>query len=191
MASQGAHPMDMLQWWADNADMKEIPVKYEGTGKWKPDDLYNTISNWDVHCTYANGLTLRFMDSHTSIEEEIHEGVFGGMGTLLVGTDGWVNVSRGGWKCSSEELSRKAKDPGETKLKVSRNQVRNFVDGVLARETPVDDLHSAVRSDIVCHLSDIAIRTGKTVEWDPKQERIEDEECRKLMYRELRKPWTL
>jgi hypothetical protein len=131
------------------------------------------------------------MDSHTSVKEDIHDGLFGGMGTLLVGTDGWVNVSRSGWKCSSEELRLKAKAPGEKRLKVSRNHIRNFVDGMLARETPVGDLHSAVRSDIVCHLSDIAIRTGKTVAWDPKKERIEDEGCRKLMHRELRKPWTL
>jgi len=191
IAGWGAHPMDMLQWWADNAGMAEIPVKYEGTGKWKPEDLYNTLTNWDVACTYANGLNLRFMDDATANAKKPHPAVEGGHGTLFVGTEGWVRVSRGGWKTSSEELRRKAKDPGKKRLKVSRDQIENFVDGVLSRETPVDDLHSAVRSDIACHLSDIAIRTGKAVEWDPARERIVDEERRKLMFRELRKPWTL
>jgi hypothetical protein len=171
--------------------MAEVPVKYEGTGKWKPRDLYNTLANWDVHCTYANGLALRFMDSRTAARTKPHPGFHQGHGTLFVGTEGWVTVGRWGWKTSSEALRQKARDPGKKRLKVSRDQIQNFVDGVLSRETPVDDLHSAVRSDIACHLSDIAIRTGKAVRWDPEHERIEDEAARKLMYRELRKPWTL
>jgi predicted dehydrogenase len=191
IAGWGAHPMDMLQWWADNAGMEEIPVKYEGVGKWKPEDLYNTVTNWDVHCTYANGLTLRCMDDQAAAKEKPHPGVYGGHGTLFVGTDGWVNVSRGGWKTSSEELRLKAKDPGDKKLKVSRDQIQNFVDCMISREEPVDHLHSAVRSDVATHLAEIAIRTGKVVEWDPKRESIKDKETRKLMTREMRKPWKL
>jgi hypothetical protein len=192
MAGWGAHPMDMLQWWADNAGMKEIPVKYKGTGTLPTTGLFNTLTNWDVSCTYANGLKMRFMDSTTARKVKPHPGVAGGHGTLFEGTDGWVMVKRGGWKVSSPELRSKAKTPGDKLLKVSHDQIRNFVDCVISREQPVDDLHSAIRSDIACHLSDISIRTGREITWDPENNTIKnDEQAVKMMTRPLRDPWSL
>ena len=192
MAGWGAHPMDMLQWWADNADMKTIPVYYEAKGTIPTQGLFNNITHWDAICTYGSGLKLRFMDKVTAERIKPHEGVFGKHGTLFVGTKGWVNVSRFGWKASSLELLRRGKDPGSKRLIVSRDQIENFVDCVISRETPVDNLHSAVRSDIICHLADIAIRRKKPITWNTKKETIVgDAEAEKMMFRELRKPWTL
>ena len=177
---------------AAKAGMKGIPVKYEGTGTIPAEGLFNTITHWDVNCTYANGLRMRLMDNVTANRQKPHPGVEGSHGTLFVGSDGWVRVSREGWKTSSEELRRKAKDPGENRLKVSRDQIQNFVDCVLFRETPVDDLHSAVRSDAATHPAEISVRTGRPITRDPKRERIKgDKEAAKLMKREMRKPWTL
>jgi len=192
MAGWGAHPMDMLQWWADNAYMKTIPVKYEAKGALPTEGLFNVITHWDAICTYENGLRLRFMDQATANKLKPHPGVFGGHGTLFVGTKGWVNVSRGDWKGSSEEIRRRAKDPGDKRLVVSQDQIQNFVDCCISSETPVDDLHSAVRSDIICHLTDIACRTKRPITWDNRKETIVgDDEAIKMMSRDLRKPWTL
>jgi predicted dehydrogenase len=190
IAGWGAHPMDMLQWWADNAGMKEIPVKYEGTGKWKANDLYNGTTHWDVNCLYANGISLRFMDGQTSSNVKPHPGVTGEHGTLFVGEKGWVRVKRGGLAASSEELRRKARDPGSKKLKVSRDQIQNFVDCVISRETPVDDLHSAVRSDVATHLANIALRTGEKIGWDPQKETvIGSHNALAMMHRPMRDSW--
>ena len=192
IAGWGAHPMDMLQWYLDNAGMLEIPVKYEGKGMIPTQGLFNTVTHWDVDCTYASGLKMRFMDGQTANEKKPHPGVSGGHGTLFVGTDGWVVVSRGGWKTSSEALRKKAKDTGPKKLKVSRDQIQNYVDCILSREEPVDNLHSAVRSDVATHLSEISVRTKRAITWDPKTEKIVgDTDAAKLASRELRKPWTL
>ena len=46
---------------------------------------------------------------------------------------------------------------------------RNFLDCVLARRTPVSDIDSAVQSDFMSHLGDIAVRAGRTIRWDPKE----------------------
>ena len=192
MAGWGAHTMDMLQWWADNAGMKEIPVTYEATGTLPTQGLFNVITHWDATCTYKNGLKMRFMDKRTANKVKPHPGVFGGHGTLFVGTKGWVNVNRGGWKVSSEEIRKQAKNPGDNRLVVSRDQIQNFVDCCISRKTPVDDLHSAVRSDIICHLTDIACRLKKPITWDLQKETIFDNpEAVKMMSRDLRKPWTL
>ncbi len=192
IAGWGAHPMDMLQWWADNAGMKEIPVTYKGTGTIPTKGLFNTVTRWDVDTTYANGITMRFMDAQTALEKKPHEGIVFGHGTLFVGTEGWVVVSRGGWKTSSEALRKKARNPGGKKLKISADQIRNFVDCILSREEPVDNLHSAVRSDVATHLAEISIRTKRSITWDPQKETIVgDDEAVKLMRREMRSPWTL
>ena len=72
------------------------------------------------------------------------------------------------------------------------DQVQNFVDCVISRKQPVDNLHSAVRSDIICHLSEICIREGRPITWDPKKETIvDDPEAAKRMHRPMRAPWTL
>jgi len=121
-----------------------------------------------------------------------HPGIEGGHGTLFVGSKGWVRVARGGWKVSDPELYKKGKDPGEKRLEVSRGQIENFVDCVISRKTPVDDLHSAVRSDIACHLADIAIRTARPITWDAEKEVIVgDPDAARMVSRPLRAPWTL
>ncbi len=192
LAGWGAHPMDMLQWWADHAGRAEIPIHYEGTGTIPTTGLFNTVTHWDVRARYADGLVLRFMDNETAARLRPHPGVEGGHGTLFVGTEGWVRVSREGWKTSPEDLIYKGKDPGARRLEVSRDQIDNFVDCVLARRTPVDDLHSAVRSDTACHLAEIAVRTGRPIRWDPERETIVgDAEAARMMKRAMREPWGI
>ena len=172
MAGWGAHPMDMMQWWADNAGFKTIPSRFEGTGTLPTKGLYNTITHWDATCTFDKGPTIHFMDNTTAHKKKPHPGIVKGHGTLFVGTNGWVRTSREGWSTSTVELRRKAKDPGAKRLPISKDQIQNFVDCVISREQPVDDLHSAVRSDIACHLTDICIREGRPITWDPTKETI-------------------
>jgi len=191
IAGWGAHPADMLQWWADNSGMENtIPTYYEGSGEIGIGGLFNTLTNWNVTCTYDNGLKMRFMDDQTAARLNPHPGVEPVHGTLFVGTKGWVKVNRGGWKVSDEKLYRLGKNPGSKRLEVSKNQRHNFIDSVISRKQPVDNLHSAVRSDIICHLSDICIREGQPITWDVKKETIVgNPEAAKRMYRPLRKPW--
>jgi len=192
IAGWGAHPVDMLQWWADNAGINTIPERYEGYGEIGLGGLFNTITNWDVNCTYKNGLKMRFMDDQIANSIKPHAGVDGSHGTLFVGTKGWVKVKRAGWKVSDEKLYRIGKNPGEKRLEISTNQFHNFVDCVKSGKQPIDDLHSAIRSDIICHLSDICIREGRPITWDTENEKIVgDYEAAKRMYRSMREPWRI
>lgn len=192
MAGWGAHPVDMMQWWADNAELEEMPELYEGYGEIALGGLFDTLTQWDVTCTYKNGLKMRFMDNATANQLKPHEGIENSHGTLFVGSKGWVKVIRDGWKVSDEKLYRIAKNPGEKRLKVSKNQREDFVDCVITREEPVDHLHSAVRSDIICHLSDICIREGRPIRWDNERDTIvDDPEAAKRVHVPMRKPYTL
>jgi len=192
VAGWGAHPADMLQWWLDNAGVPNMPVSCEAKGVIPTEGLFNTLTNWDAHFAYPDGLKMRFMDDITANKEKPHPGVTGGHGTLFVGSEGWVQVNRGGWAFSNDAIRQKAKDPGAKRLPVSKDQIQNFVDCVLSREQPVDNLHSAVRSDILCHLIDISARTGKKLEWDNKKETIiGNKQAEKMMHRDIRSPWKI
>jgi len=192
IAGWGAHPMDMLQWWADHAGRTEVPIRYQGSGTIPTEGLFNTVTHWDVTATYRDGLQLRFMDNETAARLHPHPGIEGAHGTLFVGDEGWVRVSRDSWKTDPESLLYKGKEPGERRLRVSRDQIDDFIESVLAGRTPIDDLHSAVRSDLICHLSEIAVRSGRGIQWDPSSETIVgDAEAARLLSRSAREPWSL
>ena len=60
------------------------------------------------------------------------------------------------------------------------------------RKTPVSNIDSAVQSDFISHLCDIAIRCGRKIRWDPKTETIiGDEAAARMARRAMRAPWTL
>lgn len=106
IAGWGAHPVDQLQWWADQVDLG-IPVKYKGTGTIPTEGLFDTVTHWDVECTYANGLKMRFLDNDTarSVGDIPHiEEIKFSHCALFIGTKGWVAVSRGAWQVFPNSL---------------------------------------------------------------------------------------
>jgi hypothetical protein len=177
-----------------------IPIEYKTEGSFPTHGMFNTLLNWRMEATYANGLKLQFQDtiwaadaSKSVIPSEMRfVAEKNPNGTLFVGSKGWVCVSRGVITASSEELRRKAKNPGPIRLPVSRNHFGNFADCVLNREQPIANLDSAIRSDIISHMGDIGVRTGETLGWDPiKETIIGSPDAVKMMHRPMRAPWTI
>ncbi len=61
-----------------------------------------------------------------------------------------------------------------------------------SRRPTVNPLESAIRSDTISHLSDLCIRLGRPLQWDPQKEQIlNDAEAARLLNRPLREPWKL
>ncbi|MDF7824322.1 Gfo/Idh/MocA family oxidoreductase [Pontiellaceae bacterium B12227] len=195
IAGWGAHPVDQLQWWADELNLG-IPVDYKTTGKIPtPDGLFNAATHWDMEAVYANGIKLWFTDTHTAMAKkqapDIEKiGKFGNC-TQFVGDKGWIAVSRSGLACSSEDIRRKAKDPGPRRLAPSTGgHGTDFINSVLSRKQPVANLESAIKSDTICHLGDIGIRTGEALKWDAKKETVVGSEAAvKMMHRDMRAPF--
>ena len=71
--------------------------------------------------------------------------------------------------------------------------VRDFLDCVKSRIETICPIDESVRTDTLCHLSELAIRLNRKVVWDPKRERfINDEEANlRLKARKMRSPWQL
>jgi predicted dehydrogenase len=70
--------------------------------------------------------------------------------------------------------------------------VRNFLDCVRSRQDPAEHLDIGHLVSTVAHLGNIALRTGRTIQWDAGTERvIGDREANRLITPRYRKPWSL
>jgi len=69
--------------------------------------------------------------------------------------------------------------------------VRNFLDCIKSRATPLCTLEDGHRSTSFAHLANIALATKERLQWDAQNERfINSEAANKLLHYEYRKPWT-
>ena len=58
--------------------------------------------------------------------------------------------------------------------------------------TYAKDVAIGHRTATVCHLGNIAVRTGRTIRWDPQSEQIVgDADAAAQLTRAYRKPWEL
>jgi hypothetical protein len=199
IAGWAAHPLDQVQWWADNAGLT-TPVTYEGTGKLPEGGLFNCVYQWDVRCTYANGLVLHMVDNETyrKYTDAPHPDLsrpgvhFVHNAAIFIGTEGWVAIAYEKVATQPASLVTSEIGPNEKHLVASDSHQLSWARCVKSRVDPVGLVESAVRSDIISHLCDITVRTGRTIHWDPVKETITgDEQARKMMSRPMRKPWSL
>ena len=173
IAGWGAHPLDIAHW-----GYPHIPIEYSGTGVIPTTGLFNTVVNWDVKGKYESGATFTLKA--------------GGDKTTFTGTKGVIWASRGRAGSSIPEILKTKVKPNEVQLLQDTNHYRNFLTACKSRKTPAADIDSAVQSDFMSHLGDIAIRTKRTIKWDPKTETIiGDEAASRMLSRAMRPPWKL
>ena len=68
----------------------------------------------------------------------------------------------------------------------------SFEEAVKTRKKPGGHAEAAHRTMTVVHLANIAIRTGRKIQWDPaKEEIIGDPGASALLGRSYREPWQL
>jgi hypothetical protein len=219
IANWAAHPLDQMQRWADAVGRKDPPVTYEGSGQFPTEGLYDCAVQWNVRCTWADGLELHFMDSDTykKIADAPHPDYAWGRGenakvmpngAVFVGSEGWVIVNYGKVLTHPESLLTSTIGPNEKHIidsvlaKVPETLPKGFQQGLTAAHHQywirairsgahsVDDIESAFRSDMISQLADLCIRTGQPVRWDPVKETIVgNETARAMMRKPMRSPW--
>ena len=169
IAGCGIHELGLAQW--ANTKDDTSPIKYEGTGVVPAEGIFRTLAQWDVMCEYANGVKMRLMDHRTA------RGVAGkylpnwhdGDGIVFHGSEGWISDAEG-FCASNQKIWRTEFKPSDEQLMVSPEHNRNFIDCVKSRGQTICPVEMGIRCDVICHLADIAVRTGRVVRWDPVHE---------------------
>ncbi len=71
-----------------------------------------------------------------------------------------------------------------------RRHVRDFLDCVKSRRQPVSDLDSGQRVAALCHLANLSLQLGRSLQWDAQAETVRgDADAATLLARPYRPPW--
>jgi predicted dehydrogenase len=177
MTNWGAHHLDIAQWGLGMDDSG--PVKIEGKARYDAEKQFEVPEWCDVHYEYANGVKL--------ICGQGEKG-----GTTFEGENGKLYVSRDKLEATPAALLETPIAEADVHLYESSDHHGNWLDCIHSRKLPICDVEIGHRSATVCHLGNIAIRSQKTVHWDPVKEKIiGDDEVAKMTSRPYRAPWSL
>jgi predicted dehydrogenase len=190
IAGWGVHPLDIALW--GGGEKVACPVEIEGKGVWPTEGVADTAMNWKVVCKYDSGVTMNFTGDPYPEEWKKRYGRTTSHGTAFEGSDGWVHVDRSGINAHPKELLETEFGPNDIHLYKSDNHVRNLLDCVKSRAETICNIDVAVQADIICQISDIAIRLEQKLKWNPKTELFTNNNpANRRLSRPMRTPWTL
>jgi predicted dehydrogenase len=173
----GAHHLDIAQW-ALGMD-ESGPITIEGTATYNKDNWYETPDKCAIHYTYANGVKV--------ICSMTERG-----GCTFIGEKGSIFVDRGKITSTPEDILKEALKDTDVRLYASKNHHANWLDCIKSRKLPICDAEIGHRSATVCHLGNIAVRTGRRIIWDPaKEEIVGDKGAAAMVSKPYREPWKL
>lgn len=188
----GAHHVDIACWAlgaTETGPSKITPVKYELPVEYKDGnplvgDRYNAATQFTLSAAMPNDVELIITSE-------------GDNGILFEGTEGRFFVNRG--KITGkpvEDLKDRPLPEGSIEAvyggKVSANHTANFIEGMKARKQPISDVWSHNRMLEICHLSNIALRLGREIQWDPTTREIKgDAQASTFLSRENRKGFEI
>jgi predicted dehydrogenase len=179
ISAWGVHHLDIAQW--GNGTELTGPTEVEGTAVFPDEGVLDCAKSWDVNLRYPNGVPIHFTDNTKNPQ-----------GVRFEGEDGWVHVNRHQISASPESLLKETMGPDEIHLPASDNHSKNLLDCMRTRQQTVAPVDVAVRSDTLCQLSDIAVRLGRKLKWNPeKEEFINDAQATRMLTRSMRSPWRL
>lgn len=188
----GAHPLDIVQWGLGTDDSG--PVEYLGVGGFfEEENFYDNINDWDLHCTYENGVNMHFF-SVENAKKYVDYTEVKDHGTTFFSKDAWVSVGRYGIRASDPDILKHTFSQNSRRLYESSDHQLNFLECVKTGKDPICNIDAAVRSDTISHLSDIFIRSGENkLKWNPKNEQLVDPAAgiEKMLVRGYRSPWQL
>jgi predicted dehydrogenase len=209
MTNLAAHQLDIVQWIMQH---KGPTVVSSTGGRFALEDNGETPDTQDAILTYP-GMTAAWAHREASGGQR----ALGAGGLEFYGTKGSLVIGRAGFEVRSDMKSdptnsipvfqgqpgggpqrstakpepwiEAMKEPGSSPQQFDLH-VRNFLDCIKTRQTPIADVEEGHHTAIACHLANISLRLGRSVRWDPEKEQIiGDKEAAAMQVRPYRKPW--
>ena len=213
MTNLAAHEIDIMNWCLD---LKGPTSVYSVGGRFALDDGGETPDTQDTIFEYP-GLTAtwshREASSHGLRGTLIPLEIFGTKGSISLARTGFTltpdrrlipaNVVPQFAGAHPVGGPARVADPGTTTYWTEpasdqtgnaqdqlKRHVRDFLDCVKSRQTPLSDLESGHRVAVACHLANLSLQLGRKIRWDAEREEIiGDPEAAKRLVRPYRAPW--
>ncbi len=181
LGNWGVHLLDIARWGLG----VDIPIRVSSTGgnyyfkddQQTPDTQFVQYQYKDSAITWEH----RLWTNHGIENRSAAVAFYGDLGTLI--------VDRGGWKVYDQKNAITS-DFSEQPI----THLRNFIDCVKTRSQPVADIETGHISSVLCHLGNIAYRTGQDILIDSSNQKCNIINCNQaslLLGRESRKGWEL
>jgi predicted dehydrogenase len=194
MTDWGAHHVDIAQWIIDQCGpgqgptsikpvLVETKVPFDENGNPTLDDRYNAPHRFTVHAQFPNDVLMEITSE-------------GRNGILVEGTKGRFFVNRGTIAGKPIEDLESNPLPGGWMEDFYRGElvehVHNFFNCIATREQPASDVWSHVAAINTCHLSNIAIRLNREIQWDAASQTIPgDPQANSMQARDFRKGYEI
>jgi predicted dehydrogenase len=192
--NNGTHEIDMCRWFLD----VDFPTKVTSAG-----GRYAFQDDWETPDTqvasFEFGKNKMITWESRSCNKMLEEG--GSRGFVIYGNKGTlVNAGNDDYKIFDadnklvKEVKSASQNDGTNTVSATGNldfyHFNNFIDGIRGTATinsPMDDSHKSI---LLCHLANIAQRTGRTLHCDPRNGHIlNDPGAMKMWKREYEKGW--
>ena len=186
----GAHHNDSARW----AIGLDGPTEIKARALTEPiPGGFTTPSEFEATLTWGNGVT-------QIVKTTVDDSPFGVAlkpdgqrnGVRFAGTDGWIWVNRTTINASHPEILETPVENPAVRLEVSDDHMANFFDAVRTRKDPICPVEGGHQSATVGHLIVIALRTGRTLRWNPAKEKFVgegDKQANAHIARRMRKPY--
>ena len=199
MGNWGVHYMDAIRWML--GEQAPIAVSAHGSRKLIDDDSY-IPDTMEVLFEFESGAIIKFSVNEACSGDVIKQGE-----VELRGTSGnvWVNeraysvepASPGQFQTWEKSTGEEVKlidlvGEDENRRDSTGNLIRNFLDCIKSRQTPLCPLEEGHRSTTFALIANIALARKKRLEWDAQKERFtNDDAANEMLHYEYRQPWTL
>jgi len=191
LTAMGPHIVDLPFWALELGSPRRI---VSVGGKHAVDDCAETPDTQHVLYEF-DGLTMTWGQTSAcsyGYETQGEPGMRRRLGIMFHGTNGSLVADYTSHRIFPEGDRMEGADPPEPYLPRPKSHHREFLDCVRTRELASCDVEYAHRVTAACHLGNIALRAGRSIEWDGESERIAgDDEAQRLVSREYRRPWRL
>ena len=179
LGNNGVHALDLARWGLEVDLPKRITCggnRYHYQDDWETPDLYVTTFDFGDKCLVWEG---------QSCDPRGFEGA--GFGVNFHGEKGTMVMADN--NCAiydlNNKLMREVKGPRDDTLHFA-----NFAGGVREGKKLNSEIEDGQKSTMLCHLGNIAWRSGHTINYDAKSGKlVGDREAANLWRREYRKGW--
>lgn len=179
LGNNGVHTLDVARW-ALAVDSPKWTTSSGGRFRYNddqetPDTNMVTFDFGDCLISWEG----RSWSGRTPFDSDYAIAFYGTEGSLVIRGANYITYDRDG-----NELNRGGGSTG------NKGHLQNFVNAIRQEEALNADIEEGYKSSLLCHLGNIAYRTGGAIQFDPTKNQIVDNEAAKSLWsREYRPGW--